>query len=49
MNAIWRMIMFRFLLTMWLLGKVGEADVDMAVSRGIISEMQGDEIKATVR
>lgn len=41
--------MFKFLVTMWLLKKISAADVDLAVSRGIISEGQGEEIKATVR
>jgi hypothetical protein len=41
--------MYKFLLTMWQLNRLSEADVDVAVSKGIISEAQGDEIKLTVR
>ena len=41
--------MFKFLLTMWLLNRLSEPDVDLAVTKGIISEEQGLEIKDTDR
>jgi hypothetical protein len=41
--------MFKFLMTMWKLNKISEADVDLAVEKAIISEEQGLEIKDTVR
>lgn len=39
--------MYKFLLTMWKLNRLSEADVNLAVSKGIISENQGLEIKNT--
>lgn len=45
----WRYVMFKFLMTMWKLNKISEADVDLAVEKAIISEEQGLEIKDTVR
>lgn len=41
--------MYKFLLTMWQLNRLSEADVDVAVGKGIITEGQGLQIKGTVR
>lgn len=47
---MWRLIMyFKFLLNMWKLRRMTELEVDEAVTRGLITKEQGDEIKATVR
>jgi hypothetical protein len=49
MDTIWRYVMYKFLLTMWSLNRLTEADVNLAVSKGIISENQGLEIKNATR
>jgi hypothetical protein len=49
METIWRLIMYKFLLTMWKLNRLSEADVDLAVMKAIITEGQGLQIKNTAR
>lgn len=49
METIWRLIMYKFLLTMWQLNRLTEEDVNLAVSKGIITEGQGLQIKNTQR
>lgn len=47
---MWRLIMyFKFLLNMWKLRRLTEQEVDEAVTKGLISQEQGDAIKTTLR
>lgn len=41
--------MYKFLLTMWKLNRLTEEDVNLAASKGIITESQALEIKNTAR
>ena len=47
---MWRLIMyFKFLLNMWKLRRLTIEEVDEAVTKGLITQEQGDAIKATLR
>jgi len=47
---MWRLIMyFKFLLNMWKLRRLTIEEVDEAVTKGLITQEQGDAIKETIR
>jgi hypothetical protein len=41
--------MYRFLLNLWLLHKINEDDIDLAVEKGIIDSGQASQIKLIPR
>lgn len=41
--------MYQFLLNLWLMNKITEQQVDLAVTKGLITQEQGNTIKNTPR